>query len=183
MNTSPGSRPAGDHTLTCADGRRVAWSEWGDTRGPVVLLLHRNPESRLLDPDAKATADAGARLITVDRPGYGGTDPVRDPTRAAVASDVAAVVDQIAVDEIALVGWSGGGHFAVEAGALLGARVRSLSLVCTPAPDDEIPWVPDDFRPLVEGVPSDPVGALASITEACAFYSAEPEALVASDPG
>src|SRR5262245_17468750 len=183
MNGSPGSRPASDRTLMCADGRRVAWSEWGDTRGPAVVLFHRTPGSRLLDPDAAATADAGVRLITVDRPGYGGTDPMPDPTRAAVASDVGAVVDRIGVDEIAVVGWSGGGHFAVEAGALLGARVRSLSLVCTPAPDDEIPWVSDAFRPLVESVPSDPAGALASITEACAFYAADPEALVTSDPG
>src|SRR5262245_19262554 len=183
MSASPGSRPPRDRALTRADGRRVAWSEWGDTRGPAVVLLHRNPRSRLLDPDAAATAEAGVRLITIDRPGYGGTDPVAVPTRAAVAADMAAVVDEIGIDEMAVVGWSGGGHFAVEAGALLGARVRSLSLVCTPAPDDEIPWVPDSFRPLVESVRSDPAGALASITEACGFYAADPEALVSSDPG
>jgi pimeloyl-ACP methyl ester carboxylesterase len=65
---------------------------------------------------------------------------------------------------------------------LLGDRVRSLSLVCTPAPDEEIAWVPDDFRALVDSVTSDPAAALASITAACSFYDDDPDALVASDP-
>jgi pimeloyl-ACP methyl ester carboxylesterase len=183
VTSTPVPKPAGDHMLTRADGRRVAWSEWGKAAGSAVLLLHRNPGSRLFDPDPAATAAAGVRLITLDRPGYGRSDPVVDPTRAAVASDVAAVVDDLGTDEIALVGWSGGGVFALEAAAALGNHARSLSLVCTPAPDEEIPWVPDEFRPLVESVPSDPTGALVAITAACAFYADDPEAVVASDPG
>ena len=181
MTSIPAFRPSGDHTLTRTDGRRVAWSQWGDPDGPAVLLLHRNPGSRLFDPDPAATA--AVRLITLDRPGYGGSDPVPDPARAAVASDVAAVADELAVDDVAVVGWSGGGQFAVDSAALLGDRVRSLSLVCTPAPDEEIAWVPDDFRALTDAVRSDPAGALASVTAACSFYEDDPEALVASDPG
>jgi pimeloyl-ACP methyl ester carboxylesterase len=73
--------------------------------------------------------------------------------------------------------------FALEAAAALGSRVRSLSLVCTPAPDEEIPWVPDDFRALTGQVRSDPEQALAAITEACGFYAEDPEAAVESDPG
>jgi pimeloyl-ACP methyl ester carboxylesterase len=183
MMATHASKPTGDHTLTRADGRRVAWSEWGEADGSPVVLLHRNPGSRLFDPDPEATASGRVRLITLDRPGYGQTDPVADPTRAAVASDIAAVVDHLGVEEIALVGWSGGGHFALEAAASLANRVRSLSLVCTPAPDEEIPWVPDEFRPLVESVPSDPPGALEAITAACAFFADDPDAIVASDPG
>jgi pimeloyl-ACP methyl ester carboxylesterase len=183
MSSTPATSPTADHTLTRADGRSVAWAEWGDPKGQPVLLVHRNPGSRLLDPDSSATAPAGARLITIDRPGYGRTDPVADPTRSAVASDVAAVVGEVGVDEVALIGWSGGGMFALEAAAALGSRVRSLSLVCTPAPDDEIPWVPDEFRPLTAQVQSDPKQALAAITEACGFYAEDPEAVVESDPG
>jgi pimeloyl-ACP methyl ester carboxylesterase len=181
MTSTPGSRPRSDHSLTRADGRRVAWAQWGDPSGPATLLLHRNPGSRLFDPDSGATAEV--HLLTIDRPGYGGTDPVPDPTRAAVASDVAAVVDVAEVDDVAVIGWSGGGMFALDSAARLGDRVRSLSLVCTPAPDDEIPWVPEDFRPLVKSVDSDPAGALASITAACSFYEDDPDAIVASDPG
>jgi pimeloyl-ACP methyl ester carboxylesterase len=183
MTFAPSTTPKSDHILSLADGRRVAWAEWGSPQGQLVLLLHRNPGSRLLDPDTTSTARSGARLITIDRPGYGRTDPVADPTRSAVASDLAAVVRDIAVDEVALVGWSGGGMFALEAAAALGSRVRSLSLVCTPAPDEEIPWVPDDFRGLMAEVPSDPEQALASITTACSFYAENPNAAAESDPG
>jgi pimeloyl-ACP methyl ester carboxylesterase len=183
MTFAPAETPTSDHTLSLADGRRVAWAEWGDPQGEPVLFLHRNPGSRLLDPDSTATASAGVRLITIDRPGYGRTDPVADPTRSAVASDVAAVVGDVGVDDVALIGWSGGGVFALEAAAALGRRLHSLSLVCTPAPDEEIPWVPDDFRGLMAQVSSDPAQALASITSACDFYAESPEAAVEADPG
>jgi pimeloyl-ACP methyl ester carboxylesterase len=183
MTSAPATAPTADHTLSHTDGRRVAWAEWGDPQGQPVLFLHRNPGSRLLDPDSTATASAGVRLITIDRPGYGRTDPVADPTRSAVAADLAAVVGHIGLDEVALIGWSGGGVFALEAATALGSRVRSLSLVCTPAPDAELPWVPDAFRGLTAEVQSDPARALASITEACGFYAESPEAAVESDPG
>jgi pimeloyl-ACP methyl ester carboxylesterase len=183
MTFAPGTVPTADHTFTHADGRRVGWAEWGDPQGKLVLFLHRNPGSRLLDPDSTATASAGVRLITIDRPGYGRTDPVVDPTRSAVASDLTAVVGHLSIDDVALIGWSGGGVFAVEAAAALGTRLRSLSWVCTPAPDEEIPWVPDAFRDLTDEVQSNPEQALASITEACGFYAENPEGAVESDPG
>jgi pimeloyl-ACP methyl ester carboxylesterase len=180
MTLSPGSSPPRDHVLVREDGRRVGWSEWGDPRGPAVLLLHRNPGSRLLDPDPAATA--AVRLITLDRPGYGRTDPGDDPNFAAVAADVRAVTDELHLEEVAVIGWSGGGMFALETAAVLDERLRSLSLVCTPAPDNEIPWMPDDFRPLIASIAADPSAALAPVTAACSFYADNPECMVASDP-
>jgi pimeloyl-ACP methyl ester carboxylesterase len=180
MTPGPGSNPRSDHILVREDGRRVAWSEWGDPRGPATLLLHRNPGSRLLDPNPAATA--GVRLITHDRPGYGRTDPVDDPTVAAVAADVRAIVDELHLDDVAVIGWSGGGMFAVDSAASLNGRLRSLSLVCTPAPDDEIAWLPDDFRSLVPSITADPSAALGPVTAACSFYAENPESMVASDP-
>src|SRR6266542_183849 len=182
MVSAPSGGPLGDHVLTRADGRRVAWSEWGKGDAPTVLLLHRNPGSRLFDPDPEATVASNARLITMDRPGYGRTDPVTSPTFEVVSSDISSVIDDLDLDEVALVGWSGGGMLAVHAAAALGNRVRSLSLVCTPAPDKEIPWIPDAFRPLMKAVSSDPAGALASITAACGFYADDPDAMAESDP-
>jgi pimeloyl-ACP methyl ester carboxylesterase len=138
-----------DHTLPLPDGRGLGWAEWGRPDGPPVLLLHCSPGSRLLDPDPDATRAAGVTLLTMDRPGYGRTDPVVDPRRALVAGDVEALVDALGLGYVTVMGWSGGGYFAVEAAARLGGRVRSLSLLATPAPDEEIPWVPDQFRPLM----------------------------------
>src|SRR5262245_23849841 len=99
MMSTPATTPIGDHILTRADGRRVAWSEWGRAKGPPVLLHHRNPGSRLFDPDSAATGASELRLLTVDRPGYGGTDPVVDPTAAAASSDVASVAGELGLDQ------------------------------------------------------------------------------------
>src|SRR5262249_51452992 len=71
----------GDHRLnsgilTRADGRsRRLVGNGAGSKGPPVLLLHRNPGSRLLDRDSAATTASELRLLTVDRPDYGGTDP------------------------------------------------------------------------------------------------------------
>ena len=71
------ARPRADATITLADGRTLAYCEWGNPTGSPVLLVHGAPGSRLLCPDEDATAGAGVRLLTVDRPGYGARTLVR----------------------------------------------------------------------------------------------------------
>jgi pimeloyl-ACP methyl ester carboxylesterase len=56
-------------------------------------LMHRSPGSRLFDPGPDATDEV--RLITVDRPGYGGTHPVAEPSFAAVAQDLSALAEAL----------------------------------------------------------------------------------------
>jgi pimeloyl-ACP methyl ester carboxylesterase len=59
------------------DGRVLGWAEYGDQVGSPVVYLHGTPGSRLSRPDD--TALEGIRLITLDRPGYGRSTPVRRP--------------------------------------------------------------------------------------------------------
>jgi pimeloyl-ACP methyl ester carboxylesterase len=176
------NQPRSDRTIDAPDGRRVGVAEFGAPDGPAVVLLHRSPGSRLLDPDPEATAAAGVRLICVDRPGYGASDPVSAPTRAAAADDLAAVVDALGLDEIALVGWSGGGQFAVEAAARAGVRARSLTLLASPAPYWEVPWIPPELVELCDAVPADPAAGLVAIREAVAAYADAPQAFALGDP-
>ena len=61
--------------MELADGRTLAWTEWGDLGGRPVVLLNGTPGSRLCCPDVDATEAAGVRLITIDWPGYGRSDP------------------------------------------------------------------------------------------------------------
>lgn len=60
-----------DADLLLADGRTLGYAVWGEPEGPPALLFHGSPGSRLFCPDPVATAAAGVRLVTVDRPGYG----------------------------------------------------------------------------------------------------------------
>jgi len=180
---SPSITPRAQHTVAVPGGRHVAVAEFGASDGPAVVLLHRSPGSRLLDPDAAATAAAGVRLVTFDRPGYGGSDPHADPSRAVVAQDVAALVDALELGDVALVGWSGGGQFAVDAAARLGARVRSLTLLAAPAPHHEVPWaIPAPLLELCDAVPADPAGMVAPIRAASGWLADAPAVAATSDP-
>jgi pimeloyl-ACP methyl ester carboxylesterase len=181
--THTANRPRTDHTIDAPDGRRIGVAEFGSPDGPVVVLLHRSPGSRLLDPDPAATEAAGIRLVCFDRPGYGATDPVAAPSRAAAADDLEAVVGALGLDDVSLVGWSGGGQFAVEAAARPGVRARSLTLLATPAPYHEVPWpIPPELVALCDAVPDDPAGGLEAIRAALGWFADAPQAAALGDP-
>src|SRR4026207_577644 len=61
--------------VSAADGRTLMVAQWGDRGGFPVVSLRGTPGSRLgRHYDESAYADVGARVITYDRPGYGGSD-------------------------------------------------------------------------------------------------------------
>jgi pimeloyl-ACP methyl ester carboxylesterase len=76
----PSSVPAVDQAVVLPDGRTLGHAVWGEPEGSPVLLVGTSPGSRLFCPDMPATVAAGVRLVTVDRPGSGRSDP--DPTPA-----------------------------------------------------------------------------------------------------
>jgi pimeloyl-ACP methyl ester carboxylesterase len=181
--TELANQPRTEHVVEGPGRRRIGVAEYGAPEGRPVVFLHRSPGSRLLDPDPAATAAAGVRLLCVDRPGYGLTDPVAAPSRAAAADDLEAVVAALGLDEVALVGWSGGGQFAVEAAGRPGVRVRSLTLLATPAPYYELAWpLPPDLVALCDAVPKDPAAGLQSIRAASAWLPDAPAAAALGDP-
>jgi pimeloyl-ACP methyl ester carboxylesterase len=125
--------------IALAGGRALAFCEWGDAGGSPVVLFHGSPGSRLFCPDDDATRDAGVRLVTFDRPGYGLSAPRTDRRLLDTADDVAALLDHLAIDRCAVIGWSGGGPFAVATAYALAERVTHLSVVSAPGPLDEVP--------------------------------------------
>jgi pimeloyl-ACP methyl ester carboxylesterase len=180
MPKFPSTSPRADLTLELPGGRTLAYAEWGDPAGQPVLFLHRSPGSRLFDPGPDATAEV--RLITVDRPGYGGTDPVAVPSFAAAAADLSALAEALDLRDVALIGWSGGGQFAVASLPALADLVASLTLVVTPAPDEEIPWYPEESRPMLPALRTDPAAALPMVAQGFETLMADPDSLAASDP-
>ena len=111
-------------TTTAPDGRTLCFAEWGDPEGFPVFGLHGTPGGRLnRHYDESKYAEAGARLITYDRPGYGRSD--RHPGRAVVdcVGDVAAIADALGIDRFSVTGGSGGGPHSLAVAARLGDRV------------------------------------------------------------
>ncbi|BEL08877.1 alpha/beta hydrolase [Actinoplanes sichuanensis] len=98
--------------------------------GPAVLLLHSTVcDRRMWDPQVAALAAAGHRVVRLDLVGHGGT-PV--PTgRFDEAATVAELLDGLGINELALVGASGGGRLALEFAARQPDRVTALALLCT----------------------------------------------------
>jgi pimeloyl-ACP methyl ester carboxylesterase len=142
--------PHADEVLVLADGRRLAWAEWGDPRGAPLVFFHPSPGSRMLCPDPSATTAAGIRLISVDRPGYGRSDPVADPSLASFIRDLERLLDHLWIGQVPVVGWSGGGQYAAASAAILAERVSGVALVATPAADDQLRWLTPEFRKLAE---------------------------------
>jgi pimeloyl-ACP methyl ester carboxylesterase len=167
--------PIADEALRLEDGRLLAWAEWGDPQGAPVLFLHCSPGSRMFCPDGQATEAAGIRLITVDRPGYGRSDASSRPTILGFANDLGRLIDHLWLGRISVVGWSGGGQYAAGCAALLGERVDRLVLACSPAPDDDVPWLPDAVRRLAHRARTDPGGALQSARQAGQRFVDQPE--------
>src|SRR5260370_16845179 len=63
---------ASSHTLQLHDGRMLGYAEYGPGEGTPLFYFHGYPGARLEAGFlAKAAAQAGLRLIGVDRPGMG----------------------------------------------------------------------------------------------------------------
>jgi pimeloyl-ACP methyl ester carboxylesterase len=183
MTKTTNTRTRPDHLVTLPDGREVAVDEHGRPDGPVVVLLHSSPGSRLLDPDPAVTAEAGVRLLTLDRPGFGDSSPLADgvvPRAADRADDVAAVLAALDVTEAGVVGWSHGGHVAAGLAARHPEAVGAVALVGTPAPDEEVPWLLDVQRAMLPALRQDPAGARAQLAPALAAMAADVTVAVAN---
>lgn len=123
------------HTIRTPDGRQLAYAEWGDPDGYPTLSIHGTPGCRLgRHPHEQAMLDAGARVITFDRAGYGQSD--RNPGRRVVdiVPDVRALADALELDTFAAVGGSGGGPHVLAVCALLPERITRAACIVGIAP-------------------------------------------------
>lgn len=137
-------------------GRRVAvhvLAEHPD--GPTIAFCHPAPGSGAFDPDPVATAERAVNLIAVDRPGYGGSEPAPPNAWASVAraaDDLAEVLVARGEGPVGVAGWSAGGRVAL---ALAGRRpdlVSRVAVIATPAPDEEVSWIPPEHKAALEAL-------------------------------
>jgi pimeloyl-ACP methyl ester carboxylesterase len=125
-----------DRTLRARDGRQIGFATFGHPEAPVsVFYFHGFGSSRLEARLCHATAlQRNVRVVALDRPGFGLSDPLAEPRITAVAADVAAVADELGIPAFALLSVSTGGPFALATAARLPERVRGVALVSSPAP-------------------------------------------------
>ena len=124
-------------TVAAADGRTLAIAECGDPDAFPVFLLHGTPGSRFAGQgDARVYADAGARVITYDRPGYGGSNRFRRRRVVDCVADVAAIADSLGIERFGVTGGSWGGPHSLAVAARLPERVTRAACVVGVAPFD-----------------------------------------------
>lgn len=118
-------RPNRDDRIRLRDGRRLAYAEFGDPAGRPVLWFHGTPGARWqLPPRAPRVArQRGFRLISVDRPGIGGSSPHPGRSLLSWANDIEELVDALDVPRFAAIGLSGGGPYVLACAHELADRV------------------------------------------------------------
>ncbi len=112
---------------------RLAYTFHGPLEGfPVVLLHHGLGSSSAWRAQVPALVEAGFRVLTYDRWGYGASEPrarLHTPWFEPDVDDLRALLDALGLGEVALVGHSDGGTIALYFAARYPARVRALVTV------------------------------------------------------
>ncbi len=129
-------RPALEGSVAVRDGRRLSFAEFGAPRGEALVWMHGTPGARRQIPlEARAYAEEhGLRIVGIDRPGIGSSTPHLYPDLLDWTEDLSLLLDTLAIDDVRMVGLSGGGPYALAAGAGLPDRVRAVGVLGGVAP-------------------------------------------------
>jgi len=123
--------------LELPGARRLTYTQFGATEGPLVVVLD-GPGSRGLARAAAACAEQlGLRLVAPDRPGFAGSTQVEGDRIAAWPGDHAALLDALGARAAGIVAQSGGTPYALAAAAVLKHRTTALALIAPIGPLDE----------------------------------------------
>jgi pimeloyl-ACP methyl ester carboxylesterase len=125
-------------SISTRDGRHLDVRVSGPDGGIPLIFHHGTPGAmtplRVIERAAHAQ---GLRHVTFSRPGYGGSTRLPGRDVAAVASDVADVLDHLGAERCVVAGWSGGGPHALATAALLPDRVAGVLTMAGAGPYDQ----------------------------------------------
>ena len=121
--------------MTLLDGRKLAYSIYGDKTGYPLFLFHGTPGSRIwMINDDPIAQRLGFCIITTDRPGYGLSDPKEHRTLLEYSSDIDELADYLELRHFSVLGISGGGAYAAAVAYGIPSRVDHCILVSTATP-------------------------------------------------
>ena len=122
-------------TISVGTGRELCVEMAGEPHGKPILVHTGSPNSRHLYGGWIADAEQkGIRLISYDRPGYGGSTAYPGHTVASGAQDVRAIAEALGHDRLGIWGISGGGPYALGCAALLPDMAVAVAAVASLAP-------------------------------------------------
>jgi pimeloyl-ACP methyl ester carboxylesterase len=129
-------RPRLEGSVAVRNGRRLSFAEFGVPRGRAIVWMHGTPGARRQVPvEARRFAeDNDLRIIGIDRPGIGSSTPHLYPSIYDWTGDLVELLDVLDIDKLHIIGLSGGGPYALAAGAALPDRVRGVGVLGGVAP-------------------------------------------------
>ncbi|MFZ0833137.1 MAG: alpha/beta hydrolase, partial [Mycobacterium sp.] len=118
------ARPKLEGNVAVGEDRQIGFAEFGAPQGRAVFWLHGTPGARRQIPtEARVYAEREhIRLIGIDRPGIGSSTPYQYETVATFADDLRTIADTLGIDQMAVVGLSGGGPYTLACAAAMPER-------------------------------------------------------------
>lgn len=134
--TTTRREPFASGVVALESGRRLAYSEHGKPDGvPVVFFSGAGfGRSYVPTPFPDLLEQKGVLLVTVDRPGYGSSDPHPDRTYEDWVSDAGALLDHLGLEKARFVAHSAGTPHLAAVCKASPERVVAASFVCPVAP-------------------------------------------------
>jgi pimeloyl-ACP methyl ester carboxylesterase len=128
--------PRIEGTVRVRGGRKLGFAEFGPFDGRPIVWLHGTPGARRQIPEeARQAADASrVRFIGVDRPGTGLSAPHLYGSVFDFVDDLEILLDELGIAELAVIGLSGGGPYALAAGHAMPGRVAVVGVLGGVAP-------------------------------------------------
>jgi pimeloyl-ACP methyl ester carboxylesterase len=136
------------------DGHRLVYDEYGEGGDVVVLLPGLLLSRKMQDPLARALADRGNRVISLDLLGHGESDRPVDMWRYTMtlfAEQVVGLLDHLDVRRAVVGGTSLGANVTLEAAVLAPGRMQGL-IVEMPVLDNALVACAIAFTPLLVGL-------------------------------
>jgi pimeloyl-ACP methyl ester carboxylesterase len=119
-----------EQRVTLKDGRMLGFAEYGDPNGEPVLEFHGIPGSRL---EASYYDDAGkklgARVIGIDRPGFGISTYVKGYRIVDWPRDVIEFASALGLNRFAVAGISSGSPYALACARFIPERLTGCAVV------------------------------------------------------
>ncbi len=132
-------------------GRQLAYTSYGEGPRLTVLLHGLLFNQKMHDELARALADRGHRVVTLDLLGHGASDRPTDMWNYSMSEfgrEVVALLDHLEVEEAVVMGSSLGANAALEAASVAPERLRGM-VVEMPVLDNALPGAAVAFTPLL----------------------------------
>ena len=160
------AEPARRDSIPLSDGRRLAWCEWGVETARPLLFCTGAAMSGSLGFGFAALRDFDLRLLSIDRPGLGASDPHPQKTLTTWAADMREVIAARSLQRPLALGFSQGAPFALSL-----AAEGLVTAVAVVSGQDELarPALRDRLQPevaaMVAAAARDPAGLVRGLEQ------------------